>query len=138
MAQGAAPKRKPQHQEAGPPAKVPPPTWKPLTTSFHASSRSSSSRVTCFSARPSMAVSKSSRYLGKGGDGSLRNGGCPPYHRFRASSRPWGPARARSTSPWRARMAAQQLGSSRPHIPRVAVKFTRPAGPRMGVGSRAA
>lgn len=139
------PQMEPRPQEAGPPTAVPPPTWKPLTASFHASSRSSSSRVTCFSARPSMALGKSSRYLRKGGDGESGQRGSPalpmppsPYHRSRASSCPWGPARARSTSPWSARMAAQRLGSSQPHSPQATAMFkgrvSEGAGPVAGRG----
>lgn len=72
-----------------------------------------------------MAAGRSSRYLGKGGDGeSGRRGGPalpvppPPYHRSRASSCRRGPVRLRTTSSWRARTAAQRPGCSQPHSPR--------------------
>lgn len=52
----------------------------------------------------------------------------PAYHRSRASSRPCGSARARSTSPWLSRMAAQRLESSQPHSPRAAAMFARRGG----------
>lgn len=67
-----------------------------------------------------MAAGNSSRHLGKGGDGeseprgSARPMSPPSYHRSRVSSRPWGLARARSTSPWHPRTLAQLLESSQP------------------------
>uniref|UniRef100_A0A9L0KCX8 E3 ubiquitin-protein ligase CHIP n=1 Tax=Equus asinus TaxID=9793 RepID=A0A9L0KCX8_EQUAS len=82
-----------------------------------------------------MAAGNSPRYLRKDGDGESGSGVRPPYrspppayHRSRASSRPCGSARARSTSPWLARMAAQRLESSQPHSPRAAAMFARRGG----------
>jgi hypothetical protein len=56
----------------------------------------------------------------------------PPYQRSSASSRPRAPERARNTAPWRARTAAQRLGSSEPHSPLEAAMFAR-----WGAGLRA-
>lgn len=127
-----APRRRGRRQKeaptpgGGPPAEVPPPTWKPLTASLHASSSASSSRAPL---RPRWPRTNPLDAWGRAVTGVwATRPHCPGLPV---------PARGRSTSPWCARMAAQQPGSSPSHSPRAAAKSTRQAGPRWawaGVG----
>ena len=129
------------HGATSRPGRLRPPRGKLLTASSHASSCSSSSRVTCFSARPSMAAGNSSRYLGKGSDGESEPRGSarpPDVPTAVPSLQGFQPlARARSTSRWHPRTAAQLLGSSQPQSSRAAAIPTRRGG-ASGAGRRSA
>lgn len=117
----------------GPPPRreSPPHTWEALTTRLHAGSRSSSSRVTCFSARPSVAADTRLDTWGRAVTETRASGvvrptiGPGPRAALAVPARPQHHAVER-------RDHGPAAGGLRPYGPRTAAMFTRGAGPRRG------